>query len=75
MEQSGHDATEPFEDIGHSTDARQMMESYKIGELVEVRIRFHSKLLILFFFLYTLFYYRLFVRISGGKDKGYWKES
>jgi len=35
LEQNGHDATEPFEDIGHSTDARQMMESYKIGELVE----------------------------------------
>ncbi|TGZ46544.1 cytochrome b5 isoform X1 [Temnothorax longispinosus] len=35
LEQKGRDATEPFEDIGHSTDARQMMESYKIGELVE----------------------------------------
>lgn len=35
LEQSGRDATEPFEDIGHSTDARQMMESYKIGELAE----------------------------------------
>ncbi|XP_018051586.1 PREDICTED: cytochrome b5-like [Atta colombica] len=36
LEQNGQDATEAFEDIGHSTDARQMMESYKIGELVEV---------------------------------------
>ncbi|XP_011701042.1 PREDICTED: cytochrome b5-like isoform X2 [Wasmannia auropunctata] len=35
LEQNGQDATEAFEDIGHSTDARQMMESYKIGELVE----------------------------------------
>ncbi|XP_028048423.1 cytochrome b5 isoform X2 [Monomorium pharaonis] len=35
LEQNGRDATEPFEDIGHSTDARQMMEKYKIGELVE----------------------------------------
>lgn len=35
LEQGGNDATEPFEDIGHSTDARQMMESYKIGELIE----------------------------------------
>ncbi|KAG5312145.1 PREDICTED: cytochrome b5-like isoform X1 [Acromyrmex echinatior] len=35
LEQHGQDATEAFEDIGHSTDARQMMESYKIGELVE----------------------------------------
>ncbi|CAL1677193.1 unnamed protein product [Lasius platythorax] len=35
LEQGGTDASEPFEDIGHSTDARQMMESYKIGELIE----------------------------------------
>ncbi|XP_029662769.1 cytochrome b5 isoform X1 [Formica exsecta] len=35
LEQAGCDASEPFEDIGHSTDARQMMESYKIGELIE----------------------------------------
>ncbi|KZC13281.1 PREDICTED: cytochrome b5 [Dufourea novaeangliae] len=35
LEQGGQDGTQPFEDIGHSSDARQMMESYKIGELVE----------------------------------------
>ncbi|XP_011345689.1 cytochrome b5 isoform X2 [Ooceraea biroi] len=35
LEQAGYDATEPFEDIGHSSDARQMMEQYKIGEIVE----------------------------------------
>ncbi|KAL6260681.1 hypothetical protein P5V15_008204 [Pogonomyrmex californicus] len=35
LEQKGQDATEPFEDIGHSSDARTLMESYKIGELVE----------------------------------------
>ena len=35
MEQAGQDGTEPFEDIGHSSDARQIMETYKIGELVE----------------------------------------
>ncbi|XP_029175792.1 cytochrome b5 domain-containing protein RLF-like isoform X2 [Nylanderia fulva] len=35
LEQGGNDATEPFEDIGHSTDARLMMESFKIGELIE----------------------------------------
>ncbi|KAG5325931.1 CYB5 protein, partial [Acromyrmex heyeri] len=35
LEQNGQDATDAFEDIGHSTDARQIMESYKIGELVE----------------------------------------
>lgn len=41
MEQAGQDGTEPFEDIGHSTDARQIMETYKIGELVEVSIEFN----------------------------------
>ncbi|KAI8127242.1 hypothetical protein FF38_11553 [Lucilia cuprina] len=34
MEQAGKDATENFEDVGHSSDAREMMKQYKIGELV-----------------------------------------
>jgi len=33
LEQGGKDATEPFEDVGHSTDARTMMKDYQIGEL------------------------------------------
>ncbi|XP_006837620.1 PREDICTED: cytochrome b5-like isoform X2 [Chrysochloris asiatica] len=32
-EQAGGDATENFEDVGHSTDAREMSQSYIIGEL------------------------------------------
>ncbi|NWX33480.1 CYB5 protein, partial [Notiomystis cincta] len=32
-EQAGGDATENFEDVGHSTDARTMSESFIIGEL------------------------------------------
>ncbi|KAJ8680628.1 hypothetical protein QAD02_016415 [Eretmocerus hayati] len=35
IEQAGRDSTEPFEDVGHSRDAREMMIPYKIGELVE----------------------------------------
>lgn len=35
LEQSGKEATEAFEDVGHSTDARELMKKYKIGELVE----------------------------------------
>lgn len=50
LEQGGNDATEPFEDIGHSTDARQMMESFKIGELIEVRINFTFKIIFLIHF-------------------------
>lgn len=36
LEQAGKDATEQFEDVGHSSDAREMMTKYKIGELAEV---------------------------------------
>ncbi|KAH9424109.1 cytochrome b5 [Dermatophagoides pteronyssinus] len=35
IEQAGKDATESFEDVGHSTDARDIMKKYKIGELCE----------------------------------------
>uniref|UniRef100_A0A3B4YGB4 Cytochrome b5 type B n=1 Tax=Seriola lalandi dorsalis TaxID=1841481 RepID=A0A3B4YGB4_SERLL len=33
LEQAGADATESFEDVGHSTDAREMLQHYYIGEL------------------------------------------
>lgn len=32
-EQAGGDATESFEDVGHSSDAREMAQSMMIGEL------------------------------------------
>ncbi|XP_054725028.1 cytochrome b5-like [Uloborus diversus] len=35
LEQAGKHATEAFEDIGHSTDARELMKQYKIGELCD----------------------------------------
>lgn len=35
LEQGGRDASEPFEDVGHSSDARELMQKYKIGEIVE----------------------------------------
>ncbi|KAH0564319.1 cytochrome b5 isoform X1 [Cotesia glomerata] len=35
LEQAGKDGTEPFEDVGHSSDAKQMVEPYKVGELLE----------------------------------------
>jgi cytochrome b involved in lipid metabolism len=35
VEHAGQDCTEPFEDVGHSTDARDMMKDYLIGELRE----------------------------------------
>ncbi|XP_054856420.1 cytochrome b5 [Eublepharis macularius] len=33
LEQAGRDATEPFEDVGHSADAWEMLDQYLIGEL------------------------------------------
>ncbi|XP_050778266.1 cytochrome b5 [Gopherus flavomarginatus] len=33
LEQAGKDATESFEDVGHSTDAREMLKEYFIGEV------------------------------------------
>ncbi|NXK44556.1 CYB5B protein, partial [Chauna torquata] len=38
LEQAGRDATESFEDVGHSTDAREMLKQYYIGEIHPVRI-------------------------------------
>ncbi|GAV03093.1 hypothetical protein RvY_13573 [Ramazzottius varieornatus] len=35
LENAGRDGTEPFEDVGHSTDAREMMKEYLIGEIHE----------------------------------------
>lgn len=35
LEQAGGDATESFEDVGHSTDARDLMKEYLVGELHE----------------------------------------
>lgn len=37
LEQAGSDATESFEDVGHSTDAREMLNQFYIGELDMVR--------------------------------------
>jgi len=34
-ENAGIDATENFEDVGHSSDAREMLDDYYIGELHE----------------------------------------
>jgi len=35
IENGGMDSTENFEDVGHSSDAREMLEEYYIGELAE----------------------------------------
>lgn len=41
-EQAGGNATESFEDVGHSTDAREMAGDMVIGELHPVGARRHG---------------------------------
>lgn len=36
LEQAGKDCTEAFEDVGHSTDAKDLMQQFLVGEIVEV---------------------------------------
>uniref|UniRef100_A0A6J0T622 Cytochrome b5 type B n=1 Tax=Pogona vitticeps TaxID=103695 RepID=A0A6J0T622_9SAUR len=33
LEQAGRDATESFDDVGHSVDAQEMLKEYHIGEV------------------------------------------
>lgn len=35
IEQAGGDGSESFEDVGHSSDARELMKDYYLGELAE----------------------------------------
>ncbi|XP_071494324.1 cytochrome b5-like [Diadema antillarum] len=35
IEQAGGDGSESFEDVGHSSDARELMKDYHIGELAD----------------------------------------
>lgn len=53
LEQVGRDATEPFEDIGHSSDAREMMQKFKVGEIVEVRM---NLFIVVYFINFSYFY-------------------
>uniref|UniRef100_A0A8C2RP72 Cytochrome b5 n=1 Tax=Capra hircus TaxID=9925 RepID=A0A8C2RP72_CAPHI len=41
-EQAGGDATENFEDVGHSTDARELSKTFIIGELHPAEQSFES---------------------------------
>uniref|UniRef100_H0XMY7 Cytochrome b5 heme-binding domain-containing protein n=1 Tax=Otolemur garnettii TaxID=30611 RepID=H0XMY7_OTOGA len=39
LEQAGVDASESFENVGHSTDAREMLKQYYIGDVHPVTLR------------------------------------
>lgn len=42
---AGRDCTKEFDDFGHSSDAKELLKKYKVGELVEVNINFIAPLL------------------------------
>lgn len=41
---AGKDCTKEFDDFGHSSDAKQILKKFKIGELVEVKNLFFNTL-------------------------------
>lgn len=43
LEQAGGIASDAFEDVGHSRDARQLMNKYLVGELVDADKREKNK--------------------------------
>jgi cytochrome b involved in lipid metabolism len=38
LENSGVDSTVAFDDVGHSTDARELLKDYLIGDLAKVTV-------------------------------------
>ncbi|NXT15605.1 CYB5 protein, partial [Prunella fulvescens] len=56
-EQAGGDATENFEDVGHSTDARTLSESFIVGELHPVSISLFLSISLLLCLLYCFCIY------------------
>jgi cytochrome b involved in lipid metabolism len=50
IEQAGVDATEAFEEIGHSEDARELLKEMYIGDL-DTSVCYRSSLMSFFFFM------------------------
>ena len=42
LELAGKDGSESFEDVGHSSDARELMKDYLVGRLPEVSLFYLS---------------------------------
>ncbi|XP_053697165.1 cytochrome b5-like isoform X2 [Sabethes cyaneus] len=43
FESAGKDATNEFNDVGHSTDAKQQMKQFLVGEIIEAERKKKSK--------------------------------
>ena len=39
LEQAGGDATEAFEDVGHSEDAKKLMKDFFVGDVSEPKVK------------------------------------
>lgn len=44
LEVVGKDATEAFEDVGHSSDAKELLKKFKIGEVVNSETELKEKI-------------------------------
>jgi cytochrome b involved in lipid metabolism len=64
IENAGDDSTEAFEDVGHSSDAREMMKDYLIGELAEVGLKFEVIWQKLSFLPFRLIYTTAIIALS-----------
>lgn len=43
IEYAGKEATEAFDDIGHSQDAKELMKKYHIGSIIEAEKKANKK--------------------------------
>lgn len=43
LEYAGKDATKDYENFGHSGDAKRLLKTFKIGELIESEQKYNKK--------------------------------
>ncbi len=53
LELAGKDGSESFEDVGHSSDARELMKDYLVGRLPEVSLFYLSDWLEFYYIFFT----------------------
>ena len=65
LRNAGIDSTEEFEEVGHSSDARELLKEYLIGELNEVWNFFFNIIHFFYKFLATCILAFLFYMCNG----------
>ncbi|CAO3658272.1 unnamed protein product [Umbelopsis vinacea] len=56
LDEGAKDATEAFEDVGHSDEARELLEKYYVGDLDKFPLRIIVPLLVLGGWIYFRFF-------------------